>query len=186
MLRDWLTGYKGREGTDDPYIPDYRSIVESILGRFILEHGEDLELQAGGIDSVCVVPSTERQPPHPLEEILDNLQLDTPICRILRRGEGQLGFRQPSTDAYEVQSGTETPQRILLIDDVYTTGSRLNSAATALRNANHIVVGALVIARRVNLGYAEAAKTMWDQQTGTPFDWATSPVVTNQDDRPHA
>lgn len=173
-LRDVLTRYKGRDDEEDPYDPACVREVRSILGRYLLEHGDQLVEVSGGFDGIVVVPSTDRPPPHPLEDLVDSLDLDVPRWPMLARGTGELGFRKPNRDGYQVVMARE-PSRILLIDDVYTTGSRLNSAASALSHDGHQTVAALVLARRINIDYAAEAQQLWAWATAHAFDWQASP-----------
>lgn len=173
-LRDFLTRYKGRDDDEDPFDPACVQIVRSMLGRYLIDHGDSLVEMSGGIDAIAVVPSTDRTPPHPLEDLVDSLDLDLPRWPMLARGKGELGFRNPNRDGYQVVMAHE-PARILLIDDVYTTGSRLNSAATALDRHGHEAVAALVLARRINTDYAAEARQLWAAATADPFDWQASP-----------
>jgi hypothetical protein len=173
-LRDVLTRYKGRDDEDDPFDPACVEVVRSMLGRYLLDHGDSLDEISGGIDGIVVVPSTDRTPPHPLEDLIDSLDLDLPRWPMLARGTGELGFRRPNRDGYRVVMAHE-PSRILLVDDVYTTGSRLNSAASALARNGHETVAALVLARRINTDYAAEAMQLWAAATAEPFDWQTSP-----------
>jgi hypothetical protein len=173
-LRDVLTRYKGRDDEEDPFDPACVQVVRSMLGRYLLDHGDSLLRMSGGIDGIVVVPSTDRTPPHPLEDLADSLDLDLPRWPLLARGTGELGFRKPNRDGYRVVMAQE-PSRILLIDDVYTTGSRLNSAASALDRNGHETVAALVLARRINTDYASEAAQLWAAATAEPFDWQTSP-----------
>jgi len=181
-VRDWLTQYKGRATEEDPLEPSYKPLVEAMLGRFIIEHGDVLEERLGGFDSVQVVPSSmsHRSPPHPLDAVVDNLGLDRPRVQLLAVGTEELNWTQPSPNGYRIMSEFP-PQRILLIDDVHTTGSRSNSAAYTLRNAGHQVAGILVIGRRVNPGYKAGVQEFWEQQVSLPYDWRSSPgLVRNQ------
>lgn len=172
-LRDALTRYKGRD-EDDPFDPACVEVVRSMLGRYLLDHGDSLVELSGGIDGIVVVPSTDRTPPHPLEDLIDSLDLELPRWPMLARGRGELGFRKPNRDGYQVAMDRE-PSRILVVDDVYTTGSRLNSAASALGRNGHETVAALVLARRINTDYAAEALQLWATATAEPFDWQTSP-----------
>lgn len=178
QLRDWLTRYKGREDDLDPLDHSHVEIVRSIVGRFVVEHGERLEKLTGRLDGIVVVPSTNRPPPHPLEAVLASLHLDVPLLRLLERGSGDLGFRTPHPDGYRVATKLP-PSRLLLVDDVYTTGSRLNSAAFALRASGHAVGAALVLARRINPDYTPEAASLWEQATTSGFSWEESPWIPN-------
>ncbi|WP_217441261.1 ComF family protein [Nocardia barduliensis] len=177
LLRDWLTRYKGRVDDSEPFIESYVPIVRALLGRFFIEHGQAMWALSNGLDGVVVVPSTDRAGPHPLEEILRSLELSLPMLPILRRGSGDLRFRHPSPEGYSVTGQSREERRLLLVDDVYTTGARINSAAYALSQAGYVVCSAVVIARRINPDYCPPALEFWNRQRASPFDWATSPVV---------
>jgi orotate phosphoribosyltransferase len=62
-----------------------------------------------------------------------------------------------------------TGKKLLLLDDVYTTGSRSQSAASALTAAGANIVGIMVIGRRVNPDYSEDAMRVWARQSAVPF-----------------
>lgn len=173
-LRDILTRYKGRADETDPFDPDCFEVVRALAGRFFLEFGAEFEAQVGGIDAIVVVPSTDRPPPHPFESVIDSLDMHSPLLRLLERGDGDMAFRKPDRDGFRIRE-YHVPSRILLTDDVYTTGSRLNSAAVALRAAGHTVVGAFVVARRINPDYAPEAARLWAAATTTPYHWRSSP-----------
>jgi len=177
LLRDWLTQYKGRPDDQDPFVPEYQDNVAALLSRFFLEFGGALYERLDGYDAMVVVPSTLRQPPHPLEEVASRAVPSIPVLRLLTRGPGDLGFRKPAKDGYVVTENPKPHGRLLLIDDVYTTGSRLNSAAFALRAAGSEVAGAFIIARRVNIDFDPRAKELWDHQSAEAFQWRASPVI---------
>jgi hypothetical protein len=183
-LRDWLTQYKGTQDGSEPAVEAYGELVTALFGRMLFEHGDELARRAGGIDSIAVVPSTSRPAPHPLVRVLDALRLDVPLVDLLHRTAGDLGFRNPSKGAYLADSAVSAG-RVLLVDDVYTTGARSNSAAFALQAAGHQVAGLLVLARRINPDYDERVAAMWALQAAKDFDWRTSPVLpTSGYDRP--
>lgn len=176
QLRDWLTRYKGRDDGLDPIDHSNVAIVRSIVGRFVVEHGERLEKLTGDLDGIVVVPSTTRPPPHPLEAVIASLGLDVPLLRLLERGSGDLGFRTPHPDGYRVARKLPA-SRVLLVDDVYTTGARLNSAAFALSASGHTVGAGLVLARRINPDYTPEAASLWEQALSCGFRWEESPWI---------
>ncbi len=176
LLRDWLTSYKGRTDGTEPYIPEYEQHIQALLWQFFNDHAHHLLSRGGGLDCLVVVPSTDREPPHPLEKALASIDLPIPVSTMLVRGPGELDFNKPAIDGYEVASH-QSPKRVLLVDDVYTTGAHLNSAATALRRDGHIVTGAFTIARRVRTEFHPDAQALWDRQTAIGFTWTTGPIV---------
>jgi hypothetical protein len=69
-MRDRLTLYKdGDKHQRQAYAP----LIAAIVERFFLEHGDALRNMVGGWDVVTVVPSADRQPPHPLGAALKAL-----------------------------------------------------------------------------------------------------------------
>ncbi len=72
--------------------------------------------------------------------------LDAPRARDLR-ALGRQARREEVTGAFSVVSGATIEPRILLVDDVLTTGSTLDAAASVLLGAGAEQVRAAVIAR---------------------------------------
>jgi predicted amidophosphoribosyltransferase len=177
LLREWVTGYKGSADGSTARQLEHREPISALLGRLLLEHGDDIDRRLLGVNSVVVVPSTDRPPPHPLTEILMGLRLAAPTRDLLRRGPGHLAFRQAARDGFVVMEDGPHPGRVLVVDDVYTTGARANSAAYALAAAGIPVAGVLVLARRVNVEYHPDVLAMWERQAAKPFDWRTGPVL---------
>ena len=175
-LREWLTSYKGRLDGSDPYIPEYEHNIQALLWQFFADHTPRLISRRGGLDCLVVVPSTNREPPHPLEKALATIDLPAPVSTMLVRGPGELDFNKPAADGYKLVSH-QSPKRVLLVDDVYTTGAHINSAATALRSGGHIITGAFAIARRIRPEFHPDAQALWDQQTATAFTWQQGPIV---------
>lgn len=176
QLREWLTCYKGREDGSEPLVPDYINIVKALVARYFYEHGDRM-MSRSPFDVITVVPSSTRLPPHPMESALLDLPLNVPVSTLLIRGTGDLGHNRPSRDAYVAVDAA--PQRVLLVDDVETTGARINSAAFALTEAGHTVAGAFVIARRVTPDWMNT-RPFWDSQKGKGFAWEHGPLVNSQ------
>ena len=64
-------------------------------------------------------------------------------------------------------------KRFLLVDDVYTTGARSQSAASALQLAGGLVVAIVVIGRRINVEYNEFTERVWNRQQDQEFNFET-------------
>ncbi len=166
-LRDWLTFYKsGDESLADALAC---AAVAQIFSRFFSENANWLE--SLGADYAVVVPSTLRQPPHPLAELLrlaPHPGLAFPD--ILRRTQASLGHNAPNREAFEVLSDVAR-DKVLLIDDVYTSGARAQSAAYGLRSAGADVVALCVLGRRYNSDYQPRDHELVRQQRDTQFSW---------------
>jgi hypothetical protein len=176
QMRQWLTCYKGRVDGSEPLIPEYIEVVKAFYARYFHEHGGRL-IERSPIDAITVVPSSARPAPHPLESVLRDLPLTVPVVQLLERGPGELDWNKPSREGF--RSLDVTPMRVLIVDDVSTTGARINSAAYALGAGGHHVAGALVAARRLTPEYRDTAE-LWDAQKATPFTWDRGPLVNPQ------
>ena len=173
-MRDRLRYYKDSE---DP--AERRRLgreVAALIERFFVEQRENLESRFGQWDAVCIVPSTEREPPHPLEQALVDhaARACGGVEKILRRGLGDIGHRKPNSAAFE-PVGQIAGRRVLLLDDVLTTGARCQSAACALTTAGADVALIVIVARRINPDWRPEAGPWWKRQVNTPFSWSTQP-----------
>jgi orotate phosphoribosyltransferase len=74
-----------------------------------------------------------------------------------------------------VADASTRDHRVLLLDDVYTTGARAQSAAFALRAAGAVVPAVLVIGRRVNPEWRDEVDVIWQRQTAIPFRFEDPP-----------
>jgi len=167
-LRDWLTFYKddGDVAADE----NAREAIGTVLERFFAENHE--WANSLGADGAIVVPSTLRPPPHPLAVLLQargSLPFD--VTYGLSRTTENLGHNQPSKDAFAAAEDLRG-RRILLLDDVYTSGARAQSAAYALRSVGAEVAGLFIIGRRYNPGYSEQSAAVFEQQSAAPFTWS--------------
>ena len=98
---------------------------------------------------------------HPAEQLARELaaRWRLPEASLLVRAEGGPSARQtglPRAERLRNARGAfvavaETPRRVLLVDDVYTTGATVSAAATALRRAGTRRVDVVTFARTVRL-----------------------------------
>lgn len=168
-LRDALTGYKNADRPAPDRARD-AALLKQIYATFVAASGQRL-LDAMSPDLTCIVPSTTRQPPHPFGAVVSGTPglLGEP-ADVLRRGDGPLGHRTFSEQAYDVAERI-TGRRVLLLDDVITTGSRVHCAAAAIARAGGQPVGALILARRYNPGYHPDVEELWVRQKATNFSF---------------
>lgn len=62
-------------------------------------------------------------------------------------------------------------RHVLLLDDTFTTGAALQSAASALAVAGAQVVAAVVVGRVINPEFSAQAGELWRSAAATPFDF---------------
>ena len=171
-MRDRLRGYKDSDdaSTRRRLSRDVAALVE----RFFIQHSASLAHRLGSWDAVCIVPSTDREPPHPLVRALSDHDAGSfgPLEELLRRGPGEVAHRKPDRHAFKPTTGV-AGRRVLLLDDVFTTGARSQSAACALSEAGAAVLAIVVVARRINPDWRPEVAEWWKRQLAIPFSWST-------------
>jgi predicted amidophosphoribosyltransferase len=168
VLRNYKDGYT--EGLR----AELRLRVAALLWRFLAEHGEHIADAAGRPwDLITSVPSTQpRAGGHPLEAALRLARrLAEQYEPTLERGGGPLGHNQASDTGYRV-TGNVAGSEILLVDDTFTSGARVQSAASTLALAGANVLAAVPIGRVINPRYNDEAKVLWDAARSRPFDFS--------------
>ena len=91
---------------------------------------------------------------------------------MLRRGPGETARRKPDRHAFEPTTEV-AGRRVLLLDDVFTTGARSQSAAYALEEAGAAVSAIVVVARRINPDWRPEVAEWWKCQLAIPYSWST-------------
>jgi len=171
-MRDRLTYYK--DGTPEQR-RRYASEIGIIVARWFAEHEAALRSLTGGWDVVAVVPSAKRGLPQPLESAMQDL--DSPhipdLSQPLARHVGDIGHRKLSDEGFRPTQSVDS-LRVLLLDDVFTTGSTAQSAASTLQIAGANVVALVPIARRLNPEYTAGVRALWDRQASIPYRFADS------------
>ena len=171
-----LAGYK-RVGGRRAAV--YAAELAAILDRFLVCHEACVGRAAGvgEFDVVATVPSGDprRDPAHPLRRIAGELVGTTRGRheRLLRRSKEHCTHRRFDPRRYEV-SRDLAGERVLLIDDTWTTGASAQSAAAALRAAGASTVAAVVIGRHLNRYWHENDVRL--RKLPRPFDWSTCAI----------
>lgn len=175
VLRDVLHDYKEH---DDISVRDAAAnIVAAILARYYREHAEELANRFGQWTDIVAVPSTKHDNPSGLvtalaESFTDFMPAPVPL---LAPGPGHKGRNAPDPTAFAVAEPIEG-RRLLLIDDTFTTGSALHSAAECLAAAGATVIAGLVIARKINPDPKwDNSVEVWDRQVAHGFSFTEPP-----------
>jgi hypothetical protein len=134
---------------------------------------------------VTVVPSLRlRDQPHPLASVLEAVHslagwvqevLSAPPCppptSLLSERPAVLGRNVAAPRAYRCPRGTVTGSRILLLDDLYTTGAHLHSASAALDEAGARSVDLLVLGRFARPEHPATRHLLeWSRGAGNPWE----------------
>lgn len=172
QLHTALRGYKRQTGA---VAERFGLELAAVLWRFLSSHEGCLAERAGtdAFSLVTTVPSSsaERDGAHPLHSIVG---LIVGVTR--RRYERLLGpsghaahGRAVDVHRYRaVRPLTEEPS-VLLLDDTWTTGASVQSAAGALKAAGARRVGAVVIGRHVHEDYQDNGDRL--REVVRPFQW---------------
>lgn len=158
-LRDWLSYYKS--GSDE-FVPDNGRLLRELLEAFFrcgFEHGRRWAPDA--YDCFVVIPSARREGPHPLVEWVEPVlsEMGLPAKRLLEPGPEAVGHRLAAPRGFTARRCSGL--RVLVVDDVYTTGARAHSATFALRQAGAVVGPVIPIGRRINPDFSEADRNYW-------------------------
>lgn len=160
QLWNTLRHYKDGKGITN--VPELRREVSALLARFTHLHWDCLTGHRHQFNLITTVPSTrDREGPHPLVAAVHQVPWLRPeYDDALIRGPGIMRHNVGTDDGYQVTTDVRGV-RVLLIDDTYTTGARLHSAASALRLAGASHVTGLVVGRVINPDFSETTSALW-------------------------
>jgi predicted amidophosphoribosyltransferase len=170
-----LAGYKRERGR---WAQALRADLAVILERFLELHEGCVALAAGvdRFDLVTTVPSGDRgrDAAHPLRSIVGEMvdRTQNRYQRLLHRSEVGCSHRRFDRRRFISDCRLEG-ERVLLVDDTWTTGASAHSAAAALREAGASTVAAIVVGRHVNRSWHENDVRL---QKLRPFDWCSCVV----------
>lgn len=140
-------------------------LIAAVLWRWPETHETCLAGAAGlasdRFDVVTTVPSTSgRGATHPLEEVVGGLVADTAerFRGLLKLNRVDIPPREVARDRF-VATSPLAGTTVLLVDDTWTTGAKMQSASAALKLAGATSVGGVAIGRWFKIGYRE--NTAW-------------------------
>jgi hypothetical protein len=153
--------------------------VAASLGRFLSGHRRCIVGQHGQRndpwDGIVTVPSSSgRTGIHPLRQALQLLPSNYSDLEIdaLRPGTVVARHNRADDNAFIVQESLDGA-RILLIDDTYTTGARLQSAASALSLSRAEPIAAVVVGRVIRADDSAATRALWAAAQARGFSFET-------------
>lgn len=166
QLHTWLRGYK--DDRDAALRSRLRLRVAATLGRFLTNHGACVA--PGGWDIITTVPSSgDRAGVHPLVQALALLRpYGQQYAPILEAGSATVDHNRASDDGFVAREAVDG-RRVLLIDDTFTSGGRLQSAASRLQLDGANLVGAIVIGRVFDQSYGANATQVWQNARSEQF-----------------
>ena len=172
QLRDALTYYKPGRG---PVVAAYEQELRHVVRRFLGAWGTALAEDYGPFDLAVPVPAS-----HSTGGALERVFGDAvgEIAQVRHALKFAADARPEAANFnpgwFVLQEPVEN-LRVMLFDDVYTSGSRAQSAATRLSLAGASVAVISVIARRINPGFSSEASALWQRQRQIPYDFTTRP-----------
>ena len=159
QLHTALRGYKDSLA---PVSQRFTLELAAVLWRFLDRHEGCLAARVGvsEFEVVATVPSTspERDETHPLHRIVGTIVGHTRdrYGQLLRPSGKDIDPREFDPRRY-VATQRLAGESILLIDDTWTTGANVESAAAVLREAGAGRIGAVVIGRHVREDFGDNA-----------------------------
>lgn len=166
----------------DPFVTDAVRDLALILDRFLSRH-ERCVGGGGPFEVVTTVPSSDpqRDARHPLRSIVADLVPATRLRhrRLLRPAQACAPhvFDAARFEACRQLAG----ERVLLIDDTWTTGASAQSAAARLLAAGASSVAAVVIGRYMRASHGANRERL--ARLGGAFDWETCALCASDPDR---
>lgn len=173
-MRDRLTYYKDPRDAQDDH---FRTEIAALFARFFMEHEAELASRYGNWDVATVVPTKSRGAgPHPLEVALSRIPPAFLPAReiLLILGLEAIDRRRPAPAGFAAEPSV-AGRRVLVLDDVYTTGATAQSAVHALTSAGAVVPAVVVAGRRLNPDTFEPVAAIVERQRRAAFSFPKSP-----------
>lgn len=148
--------------------------LAAVLWRFLALHEQCVATAAhvSGFELVTTVPSgsRERDEQHPLRRIVGDLVAPTHerYRQLLRRSLARVPPREVNAHKFEPLTRLRG-ERVLLIDDTWTTGASARSAAVALNHVGAGPIAVVVIGRYLNRRWGDNDRRL--AALDPTFDW---------------
>lgn len=147
--------------------------VTGILARFLSAHRSCIERSAKREwNLITIVPSTSgRSGEHPLETAIRRSPwLRSQFENVLFPGSVAVTHNQASNNGFAALAKVKD-RSVLLIDDTFTSGSRCQSAASALSLAGANVVAIVPLARIIRIDWSEECEALWNRSRKRQYDF---------------
>lgn len=146
--------------------PKSRAELLAVGATFLRDHIRCVQDAIGGITHVVMVPSTKnRQGVHPLEDLIGPVLAKVPRAPV--RVDVPYSDRNFHRDWFA--SGDVPGAKVLILDDTWTSGARVQSLSHSLKSAGADRVAAVVLGRHMDPGWAETAALI-ERLRGSNFD----------------
>lgn len=171
-LREWLTFYKPGRGH---VVEAYGDLLRQMINDFLVAYGSAMHEDFGPFDYAIPIPSAGSATGavsglfEPSSRLLAPLR---PALNFGARATVKAGTQDPS---WFTVTGSVEGDRVVVIDDVYASGARAQSAASALRGCGAEVRVIFVVARRMNPEFTTAARRLWRRQVALGYDLSAPP-----------
>ncbi len=174
QLHQELAGYKR---SHDQAVRARSSLrVISILCHFLRLHRSCIAESAGGDwSTITGVPSSTGRGTehHPLISALQRVPaVYEEYEDLLQRGPAPIRHNKASDTGY-VARRPLSGERVLVIDDTFTSGARSQSAASTLALAGAEVVAIVVVGRVINPGFTATTRAFWEERRSQHFSFDT-------------
>jgi len=174
QLHHVLRSYK-LEGYPSSVRDGFRLQVSALTARFLEAHRGCIRTAAGADwDYLTIVPSSAgRLGVHPLDEAMRTFRfLRSQYQPLLAVGPDKAGHNRASDSAYVVTQAVEG-MKVLLVDDTFTSGARIQSAASTLQLAGAIVIAAVPVGRVIKPDFSPESAALLAKAREKPFDFAS-------------
>lgn len=153
--------------------------LTAVLWRWLKFHEECVARSAGAMSFSVVtsIPSTRQREGHPLATMVrEKIGITIDRYRPLLRANSEFpDNRDFSIQRFIVEEKIQPGTSVLIIDDTFTKGSRVQSASAALKSAGASAVGVVCIGRHFAYSqegaFGVAAKDYLKRSTGLTWNW---------------